>query len=347
MIQKLLALSLSGTGFYLLYRGNLLGIALVALGAGVLAISLIASSFADLLFDDFADDLNWFQYMLLLDGLLFAAAVMRQTFGLRDERKAALAGELEAVQEQARLNESLLKTREDRDRARSLAEVHRNRIALASHDLRQPLTSLRLAVEAADTSDTGLGDTLRTNLAYLKGLLDTTLADSAPDAIPPSGHAPPKTGYEDVPLGLVFQNAVHMFGDEARNKGIELSFEETEIVVTTDPIALIRIVANLTSNAVKYTTSGSVTLFVQQEGAHATVHIRDTGTGLSAAEIDQILQPYERGASSEGVDGDGLGLASVQVTAASLGLTLSVESTPGGGSTFTIAGLVPVLAGGT
>jgi signal transduction histidine kinase len=322
----------------LLLREGANGAALFALGALLLVGGLLFNSFGDEVIEGLDDENFALPYIFLLDGLLFAAAMVRQAFGLRTERDDALAQELAATREQARLSQTLLTTREDRDRARARAEVHRSRLALAGHDLRQPLTSLRLAIDAADDTNAELGDKLRDSLDYLRSLLDDILSDTMPEPAT-DGHAAPLTGMEDTPLAVVFANARRMFDDEARAKGLSLEVAETDVVVSTDPVTLIRMVSNLVSNAVKYTDAGGITVSASENDGRVRIDVADTGPGMEPDEIGSILQSYTRGTASDGTDGTGIGLSSVQSHARALGLALEVQSTPGQGSVFSLVGL--------
>ena len=253
-----------------------------------------------------------------------------------------MAMELVAVREQARLSETLLETRQDRDRAQGLAETHRARLAMAGHDLSQPLTSLRLAIDDADSTNPALGDKLRSNLDYLRALLDSTLAETMPEQTASTGHEELQTGSEAVPLELVFTNAVRMFRDEAEAKELELRADPTDYIVQADPIGLIRMISNLVSNAVKYTQSGRVLLSARkQEDGTYCIDVLDTGPGLTPQDIDMITQSYQRGSNTGDVSGTGLGLSSVTENAARDGLRFEINSTPGEGSCFSLCGFRP------
>ncbi len=321
------------------------GAGLFALGAGILVAGLVLNSFSEELLPGLGDDHYGLPYIFLLDGVLFAAAIVRQTFGLRDQRDTAIRQELEATQEKMRLADTLLAARRDTARARDLAERHRARLALTGHDLRQPLTSLRLAMTEASRDNPELGRTLATSLDYLTTILDGTLADSRPEAAPEpqdGGHpaAPLPAAAETVPLQVVLSNVVRMFGDEASAKGLSLEVAPTDIAVRTEPVALIRMVANLVANAIKYTDAGTVRVAARVVDDRAVLEVTDTGPGLSADEAEAVQADYVRGAASSGTPGEGIGLSSVQDLAASLGVSLRIASTPGQGACFALEGVM-------
>jgi hypothetical protein len=131
----------------------------------------------------------------------------------------------------------------------------------------------------------------------------------------------------------------------AQRKGIALNIQLDDIQgweAYTDRNKLSRLVANLLTNAVRYTRSGKVNFSAQwrrdekgrTEGL--VLAVEDTGVGISPEEQESIFQPFERGRSSKDSDagGSGLGLAVVDRLVSDLGLTLDVFSEYGKGSKF-------------
>lgn len=275
--------------------------------------------------------------VVLFDALVFAGALLRLTFGLRDQ---AIQAELAASQEKLSLSESLLRARDDVERARGMAEQHRSRLALTSHDLRQPLTSLRLALEEAGSTSPALRERLGSSLDYLKSILDQILSDTRRGQVPEDDHTAPPVA-EAIPLQLVLDNAARMFTSEANAKGVALRVIQSSALVQAQPVELIRMVSNLVSNAINYTDTGTVLLGVRNRGDTYAIEIHDTGTGLTGEEIARIRKDYTRGSASGSAEGEGLGLGSVQRLAAQGHLTLSITSKPGSGSCFAINGLRP------
>lgn len=325
-----------GAAAVLVARSRADGALSFASGAAVLWLGVILHSFGGDWFSALDTNQIFLPFAFLLDGLLFAVALVRQAFGLRADRDAALVRELQATRDRARLSEAALDATRDRDRARAQAEQHRARLELAGHDLRQPLATLHHAATRAAQSDPALGAKLTASLDYLRALLEDTLA--VPDGDP----APPAITAEPVPLALILSNALRMFADDAQAKGLDLRAEPTELSVHAEPVALIRMVSNLVSNAVKYTDAGSVTLRALPEGDRVTVEVIDTGPGLSQAEIAAILQHRQRGPAAAETEGEGIGLSSVQQQARAAGLALRIRSVPGRGSVFALTGLPPV-----
>ena len=97
------------------------------------------------------------------------------------------------------------------------------------------------------------------------------------------------------------------------------------------PLALMRIVSNLVSNAVKYTEQGSVLAGVRHGAGGVSLQVLDTGRGMTSEDLDHFRQAWSLGETSTG---HGLGLSICHEMAAQHGLDLSVTSVPGQGTVF-------------
>lgn len=109
--------------------------------------------------------------------------------------------------------------------------------------------------------------------------------------------------------------------------------------IITDAFRLRQVVDNLLSNALKYTSQGTVTLQAQWDDQASTLHlsVKDTGCGLSPADTERIFTPFTRVKGSEGQEGSGLGLSITQQLVSLLSGTLQVTSVLGQGSDFMLS----------
>lgn len=133
-----------------------------------------------------------------------------------------------------------------------------------------------------------------------------------------------------------------MVRDQAVARGLTFSCDLTHngepLVAHADGERVLQIVVNLTSNAIKFTESGGcVTVTGAYRGDWVELSVTDTGQGIDPDEIEKIFEPFvqvgERQPTREGV---GLGLTSSRYLARLMGGDVSVQSTPGTGSTFTL-----------
>ena len=128
------------------------------------------------------------------------------------------------------------------------------------------------------------------------------------------------------------------FDDALERKHIDLQCEmDDRILVTADPELLTLVWNNLLSNAVKFTPEGgSITVSVKPDDENAVVSVRDTGCGITKDTAKHIFDKFYQGDTSHATEGNGLGLALVKRVIDLTGGEISVSSTPGEGSTFTV-----------
>jgi len=217
----------------------------------------------------------------------------------------------------------------------------KNMFAGASHDLKQPLQAMVLFINALNrTSDPSQKDLLRKlelaiqNMqALFEDLLDVSKLESRLDNI------------ETAPVRLkpMLDSVFHEFEAMAANKSLKLKFHARDFVVDSDIRMLERIIRNLLSNAIRYTTSGGVLLACRRRKGIACIEIWDTGRGIPQESMDQIFKRFyqiER-KTEEGQQGYGLGLSIVKRLSEMLHHPIEVQSTFGRGTMFRV--LVPIV----
>ncbi|QBE63162.1 hybrid sensor histidine kinase/response regulator [Pseudoduganella lutea] len=146
---------------------------------------------------------------------------------------------------------------------------------------------------------------------------------------------------------------VRMFEQQAAAKGLVFRYEpagELPLVVRADRKRLGQILINILGNAVKFTGHGTVTFRVRHARDLATFHIEDTGPGILPDEAERIFEPFSRGSAANGpgaAPGTGLGLPISKMLTQMMGGELTLDSTPGAGSTFRILLRLPRVHGAT
>jgi signal transduction histidine kinase len=218
-------------------------------------------------------------------------------------------------------------------------------LAGLAHDLRTPLQALRLLVPVLESMPL-LHPSAPEVLERLRSSSDRALSVGLDLLEWARG---PTQGIRRVErswfaLGPVLAALAAEQTPPAQRKGIALSLDleaARTLEVHTDRARLSRLLANLLSNAVRYTPSGQVrfTASWRQEQGLCTalaLAVVDTGSGISPEDQDSIFQPFERGKAGKEGDsgGSGLGLAVVDRLVQELGLTLEVFSEFGRGSSF-------------
>lgn len=208
-------------------------------------------------------------------------------------------------------------------------------IAVAGHDLRQPLQTITMALDLLVREASLLSDRGRRVLDHAQiaaADLDEELKALAQVAGVNQDLEP---RLEDFPLDALLDGVAKRWRARAEYKGLDLRVQRTGLWVRSDPAMLRTIVRNLVANAVKYTAHGRVRVGVRRKGATISLQVWDTGPGVSPHMISKIFDAFER-ADAPG-EGLGLGLWIVQRTAELLGHSVSVQSKTQRGSCFSIS----------
>jgi two-component system sensor histidine kinase SenX3 len=223
-------------------------------------------------------------------------------------------------------------------------KIRRDFVANVSHELKTPATSLTLLAESlVDILDED-PDQARFFAEQLKNeterlaklitdLLDLTRLESEEGIQNP----------QSVDVRSVLMVVLARLRPAARRKNITLSWKRSgEAVLYTvqgDETQLTSMFANLVENAVKYTPPGGrVEVAAESDGREVVVRVSDTGIGISEEYLARIFERFYRvdKARSKQTGGTGLGLSIVRHIAENHGGRVTVESTPGEGSTFTV-----------
>jgi two-component system, sensor histidine kinase len=266
-------------------------------------------------------------FALRADGTEFPAGIRLAPFRIGE--KLFVAAAVRDGTERARVNAELIAAREEAIRANRAKSRF---LATASHDLRQPLQTIRLLNAAmlkvgpkpeAPELLQQQGQAIESMTRLLNALLDISRLESG--SIEPVSHS--------VALADVFHELESEFTSIARSRDISLVFDRPSLVLSTDRTLLLQLLQNLLANALKYTDHGAVTMRCEYDENGACVIVSDTGVGIPADKLERIFDEYYQvdthGAKRMGV---GLGLAIVKEAARILGLTVSITSSIGEGT---------------
>ncbi len=217
-----------------------------------------------------------------------------------------------------------------------------------SHDIRTPMNAIigfsTIAVSHIDNKEQVL-DCLQKVLSssnHLLSLINDILDMSRIE----SGKVQIKE--QECNISEQMHNLVNIVQPQIKAKQLELfvdTFDVTNEDVIADPLKLNQVFINLLSNAVKYTPAGGTVSFrIMQKTTFRhgygdyTFIIKDNGIGMSPEFVEHIFEPFEREATvtQSGIQGTGLGMAITKNIVEMMNGTISVESEPGQGSTFTV-----------
>jgi heavy metal sensor kinase len=210
----------------------------------------------------------------------------------------------------------------------------------AAHELRTPLTALKGGIEVALRAERPVNEYRRVLTSSLEEV--DRLVRLAEDLLLLSRLAsdgrPPRARVDLEPiLADVFELGVVL----GQPRGVSVRLRDSApVAVLGDAAAIRRAFRNLVENAVKYTPAGGkVELALERRDGDADLVVSDTGVGMQPEDHERIFEPFVRldAARARDTGGAGLGLAIARSIVVSHGGTLTVESAPGAGSTFTIS----------
>jgi signal transduction histidine kinase len=243
--------------------------------------------------------------------------------------------------------ELLDRERSAREKAETAVRTRDEVLAIVSHDLRNPLNTIALAVGAMETGDVPPEEGKRTIQVVRRAVerMNRLIADLLDVARLEGGQ---KLNIQAGPLdiGAVVAETCDGQAAEAERKGIHLECQVVDGLpaVNGDKHRLIQVLANLVGNALKFTGEGGrVGVAARRDDAgQVVVSVTDSGAGIAPEHLAQVFNPYWQARQTARL-GAGLGLAIAKGIVEAHGGRIWATSTPGTGSTFAFS--LPPLAG--
>ena len=234
---------------------------------------------------------------------------------------------------------------EEKKLNRQIAEATRSKLAFytnVSHDLRTPLTLISepvnqlVVAESLTPREHSLALLIQKNSRILLRLINQILDFRKLE----NGRL--SLNLAEIDFTVAVKEWMESFREAARAHDIRLSLADSEpLTLAVDPEKMERIFFNIISNAIKYTpVGGAITVSYAVEGENLVMRFSDTGRGIAASEISRIFESFYQSADHGAAIGSGIGLSLVKAFVELHGGTISVESTPGVGSVFTVT--IPV-----
>jgi signal transduction histidine kinase len=204
---------------------------------------------------------------------------------------------------------------EMRARVRAMVEDRTHMLAAVGHDLRTPITRLRLRAEEIEPEP--FKRQIIRDLDSMRDMVHAALAFLRDEA--------KSRRHERTDLPSLIQTLCDGFSDMGRN----VSFVgPAHLQATCDPDQLTRALANLIDNGVKFGKSVVVTLKEPRPGDPITIEVQDDGPGIAASERERVMEPFYRGDAARGLDdcaSFGLGLSIARSVAEAHGGTLELR----------------------
>ncbi len=229
------------------------------------------------------------------------------------------------------------KLREQKDEADKANQAKSKFLAAASHDLRQPLHALTLFTSLLTDNlespqNRKLASQINRSLDALQSLFNALLDISRLEA----GTLVPEV--RNFNVRPMLDRIVNDFSGDAAKKGIALVVEADNLAVQSDSSLLEQILRNYVSNALRYTSQGSICISCLNINQDVLFTVKDTGIGIPSDQLDEIYDEFHqlRNPERDRSKGLGLGLAIVKRISQLLGHPIEVQSAVGEGSCFSI-----------
>ncbi|WAH57203.1 ATP-binding protein [Pseudomonas silvicola] len=208
------------------------------------------------------------------------------------------------------------------ERIREQVQQRARMLGAVSHDLRTPLSRLKLRLEQIDNEK--LQGQMRQDLDDMIGMLDATLTYLHEQRT------------SEALQWYDLQALVESLVENAQDHGADIQAKGTCAPLQVQPMALRSCISNLVDNALRY--GGATLVDIQDTRDQVTIRVIDHGPGISADKREAVFEPFFRleGSRNRNSGGVGLGMTIAREACQRLGGQLSLEETPGGGLTAVI-----------
>lgn len=211
----------------------------------------------------------------------------------------------------------------------------------AAHELRTPLTAMKTEIEVS-LRDKNLKapearEVLASNLEEIAKLETLTAALLR---LARSDEKVDRSHWQDYKLTDIFQASYSRLEAKAKKRRISFKLPKSQLTVWGDPDQLIELFVTLFGNAIKYSHDNSeVKVTASKRDKHLQIQIIDKGVGIAEVDLPHIFERFyraDRSRTRSAAEGYGLGLSLAETIAAVHGGEITVKSTYGKGSTFTV-----------
>ena len=231
--------------------------------------------------------------------------------------------------------EARAEAEEAQKKTEELMESRHKMLLTVSHDIKSPLASIIGNLELMDnTGNEKEVTSIQQSTDHILSLLNNLLEFSSLE----QGKLQMEKSYFNVKR--LCDETTSMFEPIAQKKNLEFRLENQirdDLQANADPLKIKQVIANLISNAIKYTIEGHIGFGASLENEQLVFHVEDSGIGIPADKLDEIFKPFVRTDSGSKIsEGSGYGLSVVKGLVDLMEGTIEVQSEVGKGSCFTV-----------
>ncbi len=269
------------------------------------------------------------RFVLLLFTAFSMGIVLLQALTNTREKVKAEKHVLRTEKQRAELEVSLLQAEKDYEKALDVVSHHRSQLAGVSHDLKQPIAALRMAVDQMQrsTNNQNEADKLARALDYIDSLvlsyLDECTSENNANDVGRQNDFESKA--EPIATSLLANTLQQMFTQQAKEQGVSLKFFCHEAIVKVEPLLCMRAMSNLVGNALTHAKASRILVAFRRRGNKIIFQVRDNGCGMDADTLQSVLHDGYKSSESSG---HGLGLGIVESICKAQAIDFSIHSKP-------------------
>jgi signal transduction histidine kinase len=258
------------------------------------------------------------------------AAIVISLVDMRRSRDDALKAALSAAKKDAKMSASLLEMERNYSRARDIAAKRTHQISTVSHDIRQPIASMRAEL---DVLKKDMSPELIERMDRILEHFSELTEELARSAVSDAGEAEASEETEIIPAKLLFAMIERMFQAEASKKGIDLRIADSVGEFHSPALPLMRIASNLVSNAINHSHATKILIGAARRHNAVRLVVADNGHGLTASSDADV---FDAGVKGDDSTGSGLGLSIVRDLSDRYGFSVSMRSVERRGTIFSL-----------
>lgn len=284
--------------------------------------------------------------LVILVSILFARYISRPIMQLKDAALEIAEGDVDREIHLDRndefgtlahsLNEMASRLRADNEELKRINERQRQFFADITHEIKNPLHTISGSLEMLQMDE--LPESEKEKYIFKAQKQTRRINSFYKDLVTLQRYESDDYFIEKQKFDLkeITTHVAELFQHRAQRKGLELGVDQHSCMVQADPQKIEQVLVNLVSNAIKYTTKGSISVRYSKDRSHVSITVQDSGTGIAEEHLELLFDRFYRTdkARSRDKGGTGLGLSVVKSILKAHGQDISVESEPGKGTRF-------------